>query len=52
MGDKINSEDSENRPYITPDGKYFFFTSTNRGNRDIYWVDAEILEDFKPKAGK
>jgi len=49
MGDKINTQGSENRPYVTPDGKYFFFTSTKRGNRDIYWVDAGIFESYKPK---
>jgi len=49
MGDKINSMGSDNRPYVTPDGNYFFFTSTKRGNRDIYWVDAKILLTFKPE---
>jgi len=49
MGNKINSDKSENRPYVTPDGKYFFYTSTERGNRDIYWVDAKIIEKVKPK---
>ncbi|MFC2161959.1 methyltransferase domain-containing protein [Acidobacteriota bacterium] len=47
MGKKINTKDSENRPYVTPDGKYFFFTSTRRGNRDIYWVDAKIIDKLK-----
>jgi hypothetical protein len=49
MGNEINTEKSENRPYVSPDGKYFFYTSTIRGNRDIYWVDAKIIEDLKPK---
>jgi hypothetical protein len=48
MGNEINTEKSENRPYVTPDGKYFFYTSTIRGNRDIYWVDARIIEGLKP----
>jgi glyoxylase-like metal-dependent hydrolase (beta-lactamase superfamily II)/Tol biopolymer transport system component len=48
MGSKINSDKSENRPYVSPDGKYFFYTSTKRGNRDIYWVDAKIIEELKP----
>lgn len=47
MGEKINSPGSDNRPYITPDGKFFFFTSMKRGNRDIYWVDAEIIAEFR-----
>ncbi len=49
MGKKINSEKSENRPYVSPDGKYFFYTSSKRGNRDIYWVDAKIIEELKPR---
>lgn len=49
MGENINSDGSDNRPYVTPDGKYFFFTSTRRGNRDIYWVSAKIIEEMRPK---
>lgn len=49
MGAEINTDKSENRPYVSPDGKYFFYTSTIRGNRDIYWVDAKIIEDLKQK---
>lgn len=30
-------------PGMTPDGKYFFFTTNKSGNRDIFWVDAKIL---------
>ena len=49
MGGRINSAKSENRPYITWDGKYFFFTSNLAGNRNIYWVDANIIEKLKPE---
>lgn len=48
MGNKINTDKSENRPYVSPDGKYFFYASTKRGNRDIYWVDAKIIGELKP----
>ncbi len=47
MGDSINSPYDEYIPYITPDGKYFFFTTNISGNRDIYWVDARIIEGLK-----
>ena len=47
MGNEINTEKSENRPYVSPDGKFLFYASTERGNRDIYWVDARIIEDMK-----
>ncbi len=49
MGEDFNSCASENRPFITPDGRFLFFTSTKSGNRDIYWVDARIIEDLKPE---
>jgi glyoxylase-like metal-dependent hydrolase (beta-lactamase superfamily II)/Tol biopolymer transport system component len=48
LGGAINSEKSENRPYISPDGKYLFYTSTRNGHRQIFWVDAAILESLRP----
>jgi hypothetical protein len=47
MGDEVNSAGSENRPYVTRDGKYFFFTSTKNGSRDIFWVQAAYLDRFR-----
>ena len=47
MGDRFNSPDSENRPYVTNDGRFLFYASSRRGNRDIYWVDAKIIEELK-----
>ena len=32
-------------PKITPDGKYFFFSSGG----DIYWMDARFIDTLKPK---
>jgi len=46
LGNEINSEKSENRPYVTPDGKYFFYTSNKNGNRDIYWVSSKLFDLF------
>lgn len=48
MGEKINSPYQEYIPSVTPDGKYFFFTTNKSGNRDIYWVDAKVIQDLKP----
>ena len=47
MGTEINTDKSENRPYVSPDGRYLFYAGTKRGNRDIYWVDAKIIEELK-----
>jgi hypothetical protein len=47
MGNEINTAKSENRPYVSPDGKYLFYAGTARGNRDIYWVDAVIIKKLK-----
>ena len=52
MGKEINSPDYEFRPYVTPDGKYLFFTSNRphqSGVGNIFWVDASVIEDLKPK---
>ena len=50
MGSEINSHAYEFRPYVTPDGKYFFFTSNRDklGNGNVYWVDARVIEGYKP----
>ena len=47
LGDEVNSPGSENRPYVTRDGKYFFFTSTRNGSRDTFWVRADYLLKYK-----
>lgn len=43
MGTIINTSGHELCPFVTKDGRYFFYTS----NEDIYWVDANILNQFK-----
>jgi dipeptidyl aminopeptidase/acylaminoacyl peptidase len=48
MGEGINSSNHEERPYVTSDGKYFFFTRYESDNLDIYWVDAKVIENLKP----
>jgi len=32
-------------PYLSPDGKFLFFSANN----DIYWVDSKIIEELRPK---
>lgn len=47
--EEINSQYSDNRPYVTPDGKYLFFYSGRSGNGDIYWVDARIIDRYRER---
>ena len=39
-------------PFVSPDGKYLFFTAGERGKSDIYWVEARFLEDRTTPAAK
>ena len=53
LGGKVNTEGWEAGACVTPDGKYLFFnrnmTPGNYDNVDIYWVDAKIIENLRPK---
>ena len=48
LGADVNTPGDDTRPYVTSDGKYLFFNSTDRGSRDIYWVSAEVIAQLKP----
>ena len=48
MGPRVNSKAGEICPSVSLDGQYLFFTSRRRGQSDIFWVDAGIIEEFKP----
>ena len=45
LGHSINTSDSEGFPSLFHDGKYLFFER----NGDIYWVETNILKEFKPE---
>lgn len=51
MGERINTQYGENCPQVSPDGKYFFFNRYNPDAKEgnIYWVDAGIIEEYRPK---
>jgi len=59
LGPEINSEAKDRFPYVSPDGKYFFFNSSRvsklnakkipDGPGNIFWVDAGFIEELKPK---
>ncbi|MCH9648672.1 MAG: hypothetical protein K0U98_10565 [Deltaproteobacteria bacterium] len=43
MGPGINTEFQDYCPFVTRDGRYLFYSR----NRDIYWVDASILDTYR-----
>ena len=48
LGEAINTQKGERFPYLSPDGKYLFFTRwVSPGNEDIMWVSAEIINDLE-----
>lgn len=47
MGPEINSFAADYCPSVSPDGKYFFFSSSRYGNEDIFWMDAGIIDRLK-----
>lgn len=47
MGPAVNSAYEEICPSVSPDGKYFFFTSRRRGKADIYWMTADVIQKLK-----
>ncbi len=56
MGENINTEYEDAYGSVTPDGKYFFFHTVHlsRGSfaeshANIFWVDAQIIENLRPK---
>lgn len=52
LGKGINTENNDWFPSVSPDGKYLFFITQNHGNDDVFWVDASVLDSFRPeKAG-
>lgn len=50
LGDGINSERSENRPFITADGRYLFYNSNVNGSRDVFWVDLDVVRKLEPNS--
>ena len=48
LGSKINTSNEDSAPFITPDGKYFFFTTIKAGDQGYtpYWVDAKVIYDL------
>ena len=48
LGEKINSPEHEQIPFVSPDGTFLFYSKKG----DIYWVDTKIIEDHKSQEFK
>jgi len=51
LGPAVNTPGSDNCPRLTPDGKFFLYSS-KRGDRessDIYWISTEIIRKTRQK---
>jgi hypothetical protein len=49
LGEKFNTELNDMTAFISRDGKYFFFSRLSKGTGDIFWVDAKIIDEMRPK---
>jgi len=49
MGPLFNTAEEEGFPSISPDGRYVFFCREGESGFNPYWVDARIIEKFKPR---
>jgi hypothetical protein len=53
MGEDINTERDDAYGSVTSDGKYFFFHTVDLGEGEgianIFWVDAQVIENLRPK---
>ncbi|WP_193164870.1 TolB-like translocation protein [Microbulbifer hainanensis] len=56
LGNEVNTEAEEGGPQVTPDGKYLIFNrmvpragGDGEPQSDLYWIDAQIIEDLMPR---
>jgi Tol biopolymer transport system component len=49
LGEAVNSPHQEYIPSVSRDGRFFFFTSNRTGQRDIYWMEASVIERLRPE---
>lgn len=54
LGPHLNTEAFEIGPYISPDGKYLFFTRRDKWQNasfsDIYWVSTDVVSRLRDDA--
>jgi len=51
LGEPINTWAQERFPYVSPDGKYLFFTRWTKDNdQDVFWVSSDIISKLRLNA--
>lgn len=48
LGDGVNTPQEEHVASLSPDGKYLFYAHGPPERWNIYWADAQIIEELKP----
>jgi hypothetical protein len=50
LGPDINTWFEDTHPVVTPDGRYFFFTTQRAGDLGYnpYWVDSAVIDTLRP----
>jgi len=51
LGATVNSASHDLCPFVSEDGDYLFFNSHRGGQADIFWMDAEIIEQLRMVRG-
>lgn len=52
LSERLQTEGNDSAAHVSPDGKYLFFQSQRKGSgasRGLYWLDAGVLEELRPK---
>jgi Tol biopolymer transport system component len=49
MGNKIKLLKKARFPGVSPDGKYLFFCAYENNDVNIYWVNAKVVNQFRPE---
>lgn len=50
LGEKINSDKFKTyRPVISPDGKFLFYSKTEKKGAAVYWVSTKVIDELRPR---
>lgn len=47
LNSSVNSSDDEFAPYVTPDGKYLFFSRKKGDETDIFWISSDFIDSLR-----